>query len=67
MGVIVPLQIVREGTKYESYRLSIPRALIHAHDLRDKDFELTVQKGKLILKPVLRERDGPQKRAEKQN
>lgn len=46
------MQIVREGTEYESYRITIPRAVIQAHGLRDKDFILEVKKDQLILKPV---------------
>jgi len=52
MAIKLKLQIVREGTKYESYRLTIPRAVIQAHDLRDKDFELEIKNNKIILIPV---------------
>ncbi len=52
MAIKLKLQIVREGTEYESYRLSIPKALVEAHDLRDKEFKLTIEGKKIILTPV---------------
>ena len=52
MAIKVKLQIVRAGTKYESYRITIPRAVIQAHNLRDKDFKLEVKGNKLVLVPV---------------
>lgn len=52
MSIRLKVQIVREGTKYESYRLTLPRSLIHAHDLRGKDFDLTIRNGDLVLTPV---------------
>ena len=52
MAIKVKLQIVREGTKYESYRITIPRAVIQAHNLRDKDFKLEVKGNKLVLVPI---------------
>ena len=55
MAIRLKLQIVREGTKYESYRLTIPRAVINAHDLRDKDFKLEIKGNKLVLTPVKKE------------
>lgn len=52
MAIIIQLQIVRKGTTYESYRITIPRAIIHAHDLRNKNFKLEVKGEKLILTPI---------------
>ncbi len=52
MTIKVQLQIVRKGTKYESYRITIPRAIIKAHDLDDKDFNLEFKGKKIILTPV---------------
>ncbi len=52
MTIKLKLQIVRKGTEYESYRITIPRALIEAHGLREKDFELKIKKGEIILTPV---------------
>ncbi|MBU1129108.1 MAG: AbrB/MazE/SpoVT family DNA-binding domain-containing protein [Nanoarchaeota archaeon] len=52
MTIKLKLQIVRKDTKYESYRITIPRALIEAHKLRDKDFKLEMKGNKIILEPV---------------
>ncbi len=52
MSIKLKLQIVREGTEYESYRLTIPRAVIQAHDLREKDFKLEIKGNKIILTPI---------------
>ena len=48
----VKMQKLREGTKYQSYRLALPKALIEAKGWEDKEFKLE-DKGKyLILRPV---------------
>ena len=52
MAIKVKLQIVRAGTKYESYRITIPRAVIQAHNLRDMDFRLEIKNNNIILVPV---------------
>lgn len=52
MAIKIKLQIVRKGTKYESYRLTIPRAVIQAHNLKNKDFKLEIKGRKLILTPI---------------
>ena len=52
MTIKVQLQIVRKGTKYESYRITIPRAIIEAHNLRDNDFQLEIKGKNLILIPI---------------
>lgn len=52
MAIIIQLQIVRKGTKYESFRITIPRAIIEAHILRSKNFKLEVKGKKIILTPV---------------
>jgi len=52
MTIKLKLQIVREGTKYESYRLTIPKAVIDVHNLRDKDFELRLKGKDIVLTPV---------------
>ena len=52
MAIKIKLQIVREGTKYESYRITIPRAVIQAHNLRNKDFKLEIKGNKIILTPI---------------
>ena len=52
MAIKLKFQIVREGTEYESYRISFPKALVEEHDLRDKTFELQIKNGKVILTPM---------------
>ena len=52
LALILKLQIIRKGTGYEGYRLTIPKAVVHAHNLRDKDFKLEVKGEKIILTPV---------------
>ncbi|HDZ61434.1 MAG TPA: AbrB/MazE/SpoVT family DNA-binding domain-containing protein [Candidatus Pacearchaeota archaeon] len=52
MTIRVKLQIVRKDTEYESYRITIPRAVINAHNLRDSDFSLEFKGEKIILTPV---------------
>jgi hypothetical protein len=54
MSFKISLQIIRKDTEYESYRIAIPKAIIKAHNLRDKDFKLEIKNGKLILIPVER-------------
>ncbi len=52
MGCKVKLQIMRKGSKHESYRICLPKSLVQVHSLRDKDFHLVMKKGDLVLKPV---------------
>ena len=52
MALILKLQIIRKRTDYEGYRLTIPKAVVQAHNLRDKDFKLEVKGEKIILTPV---------------
>ena len=52
MAIILQLQIVRKGTTYESYRITIPRAIIEAHDLRNKNFKLEIKGKNILLIPV---------------
>ena len=58
MAIKLKLQIVREGTDYESYRITIPRAIIKTHNLRDSDFKLEIRGKKLILTPIRKNRKG---------
>ncbi len=52
MAIKLKLQIVRKGTKYESFRITIPRVIMDEYDFKDKDFKLEVKKNKIILIPV---------------
>lgn len=52
MAIIIHLQIIRRNTKYESFRITIPKAIIESHGLKDKDFKLEVKGNKIIFTPV---------------
>lgn len=54
MAIRIKMQIVRKGTKYENYRVSIPKAIIEAHNMKDKDFTLEVKQDKIVLTSVKR-------------
>ncbi|MBR9704224.1 AbrB/MazE/SpoVT family DNA-binding domain-containing protein [Candidatus Pacearchaeota archaeon] len=58
MAIKIKLQVIRKDTKYESYRVTLPRALIKAHDLSDKDFDLEFKNGKIVLTPVKKTNKG---------
>jgi hypothetical protein len=48
----IKIQKLREGTKYQSYRIALPKAIIESKKWENLDFEIE-DKGKfLILKPV---------------
>ncbi len=47
----IKLQIVRKGTKYESYRLTISKAIVEALNLKNTELELKIEKGRIILTP----------------
>lgn len=55
--MILKMQIIRKGTKYESYRVSIPKSLVEHYDLKNCKFKIEYKeekKGqdKLILIPI---------------
>ena len=50
--MILKLQKVRAGTKYESYRISIPKSIIVHYKLEDCEFKLEIKGKKLILTPI---------------
>ena len=52
MVVKIQMQIVRKDTPYESFRITLPRAIVQAHNLRDKDFNLEIEGKKIVLTPV---------------
>lgn len=52
MAIQLKLQIVRKGTKYESYRITLPRAIVKANNLEDKDFKLELKGEQIVLTPV---------------
>jgi len=52
MVIKLKLQVVRKDTKYESFRVTIPKTIIDEYDLKDKDFKFEVKRGKLILTPI---------------
>lgn len=52
MPVIVNLQILREGTKYSSYRLTLPKSLIESKNWEKSKFKLELKGNSIVLKPV---------------
>ncbi len=50
--MILKLQKVRPGTKYESYRISIPKSVVEHYRLEDSKFKLEVKAKRLILIPL---------------
>lgn len=50
--MILTMQIVRKGTKYESYRVSIPKSMVEEYNLKNVKFKIEYIKGKLILTPI---------------
>ena len=47
----VKMQIIRKGTKYQGYRIAIPKPIIELYNLQNAEFELRIEKGKIILIP----------------
>lgn len=52
MSVILGLQVLRKGTKYESYRISLPKDIIEAKGWEKAKFKLELKENHIILKPV---------------
>lgn len=52
--MILKLQKVRPNTKYESYRISIPKSIIEHLNLKDSKFKLEIKGKKLILTPLIK-------------
>jgi len=52
MAITVDLQILRKGTKYESYRVSLPRDIILSKGWERSKFKMTLKENKIILEAV---------------
>lgn len=52
MAIIIKPQIIRQNTKYQGYRLNIPKAIIEGNNWESKKFKLEVRDKKIILMPV---------------
>lgn len=52
MSLILDLQILREGTKYTSYRITLPKHIIEAKGWEKSRFELKLGENMIILKPI---------------
>ncbi len=50
--MILKLQKVRPRTKYESYRISIPKSIIEHLKIKDCKFKIEIKGKKLILTPI---------------
>ena len=48
----IKIQKLREGTKYQSYRIALPKAIIESKQWEDIEFKLEDKGNKLILTPV---------------
>lgn len=48
----IKVQRLREGTKYQSYRIAIPKSIIEAKGWQNKDMDLEDKGSHLILKPI---------------
>lgn len=51
MPLTVKLQTLREGTKYQSYRITLPKHIIEAKNWQDTEFQLELKDNSMILKP----------------
>ncbi len=54
MPVILNLQKLREGTKYASYRITLPKDIIEAKGWERAKFTLELKGESIILKPSKR-------------
>jgi len=52
MPVILNLQVIRKGTKYESYRISLPRDIVQAKGWEKAQFKLGLKDDSIVLKAV---------------
>lgn len=53
MPVMLNLQILREGTKYASYRITLPKDIIEAKGWEKAKFRLILKENKIVLEPVI--------------
>ena len=52
MAVKVRLQTLREGTEYQSYRITLPKDIVEAKGWGKTQFTLELTDNSMILKPV---------------
>ena len=52
MPVFLNLQTLREGTKYASYRITLPKDIIEAKGWEKLKFELVLKDNSIVLKPI---------------
>jgi hypothetical protein len=52
MPVTINLQILREGTKYASYRITLPKDIIEAKGWERTKFKLELKGDTIVLKPM---------------
>lgn len=48
----VKIQKLRAGTKYQSYRIALPKAIVESKKWEDSEFELEDKGDKLVLRKV---------------
>ena len=54
MSLIINLQILREDTKYASYRITLPKDIIEAKGWEKAKFRLELKGDTIILKPIVK-------------
>lgn len=52
MPVTLNLQVLREGTQYASYRVTLPKDIIEAKGWEKSKFKLELKEDGLVLKAV---------------
>ena len=52
MPVILNLQTLRKGTKYSSYRITLPKDIIEAKGWENYQFKLELKGDTIIRKPL---------------
>lgn len=54
MGVKLDMQILDKGSKYQRYRLTLPKSVIESHGWQNSSFDLEIKEGKIVLTPIKR-------------
>ena len=50
--LVLNLQTLREGTKYASYRITLPKNIMEAKGWEKSRFEIKLGENMIILKPI---------------
>lgn len=52
MSTVVSLQVLRKGTPYTSYRITLPKSVIESKGWEKSRFKLELKGDAIVLKPV---------------